>query len=72
MELTEKMIKAPSDPSAANVMEPQFVPLSDYIELKKKLDLEEDKTRNLRNVLVQLLNIETYETRKKLVNDALK
>ena len=53
-------------------MEVPFVPLSDYIELKKRLDLEEDRTRNLRNVLVQLMNIETYETRKKIINDALR
>jgi len=53
-------------------MEAPFVPLTDYIALKKKLDLEEDRTRNLRNVLVQLMNIETYETRKKIINDALR
>jgi len=53
-------------------MEVPFVPLTDYIELKKKLDLEEDRTQNLRNVLVQLMNIETYETRKKIINDALR
>ena len=49
-----------------------FIPLSDFIALKKKLDLEEDRTRNLCNVLVQLMNIENYETRKKIINDALR
>jgi hypothetical protein len=52
-------------------MEAPYLPLTDYIQLKVRLDAEEAKTQRLKNVLVLLMNIENYEARSRLITDTL-